>query len=122
MIIFIQHDIEDKTASLKYENITNDLSMIIHARFFDESSSCNTTETLTIEQKQYFDKIARFLAGFRQETIPSYSEDQFNGRGIVLTIVATQIFQCKVNLKMIEYIETRLPVQVKLKTTKNKSV
>jgi hypothetical protein len=56
VIILIQHDIEDKTIPVKYENITNDLindRLKSHARFFDESSSsCDTTETLTVEQKQ----------------------------------------------------------------------
>jgi len=118
MIILIQYDIEDKTSSVKYQNITNHLindRLRSHARFFDQSSSCNTTETLTVEQQQYFDKISPFLDQFRQQAIPLYSENEFNGRGIVLTVGATQISPCKVNLKMIEYIETRLPVQVKLK-------
>lgn len=121
VIILIYHDIEDKTISNQYENITHDLinnRLKTHARFFDESSSsCNTIETLTIDEKQNFDKIIQFITQFHQRNIPLYSDKQFNGRGIVLTVDRTQITQCKINLKMIEYIQTRLPVQVKQELT-----
>ncbi len=116
-IILISPNRDEKLLSPKYENVSDNLindRLRSHARFFNESfTSCNTTEILTAEQKEHFDKIAQVLAQFRQQTIPLYSENQFNGQGIVLTVGVPQISQCKVNLKMIEHTATRLPVQVK---------
>jgi hypothetical protein len=122
LIIFIQHDLEEKIVPSKHRGSTKDLindRLKSHAQFFDELSFlCNAKDTLTVEQKQDFDKIAQVLNEFRQQPVPLYSENQFNGRGIVLTVGAREISRCKVNLKMVEYIETRLPVQVKLKKLK----
>ncbi len=117
LFIFVRRDINNITTR-KYKNITKNLineRLRSHARFFEQSSSfCDTTESLTTEQKQYYDKMIEILVQLRQQTIPSYQEDQFNGRGIVLTVDAAQVSQYIVNLKMIEYTQTHLPVQVNL--------
>ena len=134
IIIFILHNSKDQVIGHNYKNTSNDLvnnrsrtdyknisrkfiknRLRTHARFFAESSSsCHkSTGTASVEQQQHFDKIAQALAEFRQQSIPSYSDDNFNGRGIVLSVGPLQIYQCKVNLKMIERTQTRLPVQVK---------
>ncbi len=108
----------DKLNSTDYENISSNFikhRLSTHARFFAESSSSchNAAGTASVEQQQHFDKIAQALDEFRQQSIPLYSDDNFHGRGIVLTVGPLQIYQCKVNLKMIERTQTRLPVQVK---------
>ncbi len=123
LFIFIHFGNDNVTARRKYKTITKDLineRLRSHARFFDQSSSfCNTTESLIVEQKQYYDKMTLILPQLRQQTIPSYPEDQFNGRGIVFTVDAGQVSQYMINLKMIEYIQTHLPVQVNFKINCN---
>jgi hypothetical protein len=117
LFIVVRRDINNITTR-KYKNITKDLineRLRSHARFFEQLSSlCDTTESLTTEQKQYYDKMIEILLQLRQQTIPSYQEGQFNGRGIVLTVDAAQVSQYMVNLKMIEYTQTHLPIQVNL--------
>ena len=123
LFVFIHFDFNNTTNRRKYKSITKDLineRLRSHTRFFKESSSfCNTTESLTIEQKHYYEKVIPILPQLRQQSIPSYPNDQFNGRGIVLTVDAAQVSHYMFNLKMIEYIQTHLPVQVNFKINCN---
>jgi len=74
---------------------------------------CNTSEPLDIEQKDAFFAISKFLNSFRQQMVP-YPNEYFHGRGIVLTVGPSQLTFARVNLKMIEFSGTRLPVQVNI--------
>ncbi|CAF1463033.1 unnamed protein product [Adineta ricciae] len=83
-----------------------------HTDFYNSSPSvCNMSAPLTSEQRQNFDQIRQFLIESREKFKP-YPEDYFHGRGIVLTIGKFQIPYAKVNLKMIQFTGTVLPVQI----------
>lgn len=94
-----------------------------HSRFFNSSScSPDATQKVTSEQKERYQKIFAILTELQEQTIAWHGNDQFSGRGIVLTLDdATEILQCQVNLQMIEYTETSLPVQVNAHTNDNHS-
>jgi hypothetical protein len=95
---FIQQLFEERLASyyLRYDHLL---------------PVCNTTNTLTDQQKDDFHKMSDLLRTFRKQIV-SYPVDYFNGRGIVLTAGNQQIKFTRVNLKMIEITQTKLPVQV----------
>jgi hypothetical protein len=72
---------------------------------------CNTTISLTDDEKNALDIIAIKMATLRTEIIP-YPNEYFHGRGIVLTTGKKQFKFARINLKMLEITGTRLPVQV----------
>jgi len=119
IIILINYNFEKKFSPIEYENISNTLIMgrlKSHSRFFDKSSPpCTLMGQLSFAQMQHLDKIAQVLKEFREQIKPTYPESQFHSRGIVLTVGVRQISLTKVNLKMIERTQTRLPIQVRLK-------
>ena len=83
-----------------------------HSRFYQrEQIGCVTNRTLNADETSNFDKISQSLVRFAGEMI-SYPEKHFHGRGIVLTVGFAQLRYLRVNLKMLELTQTRLPVQV----------
>ncbi len=77
----------------------------------DSLSVCNKTKSLTNNQSRAFDTMSELLQRFRKRIVP-YPNNHFYGRGIVLTAGPKQLKFAKLNLKMMELAETKLPVQV----------
>jgi hypothetical protein len=120
IIIIMPLDLKNRSGLLYYVNTGNNHlvnnRLKSYTQFFGESSPlCNTTEASPNGLQQHLSKTLQVLTQFRQQALPLYPEDYFNGRGIVLTAGILQIAQSKVNLKMMERTGTRLPVQVKSK-------
>ncbi len=85
-----------------------------YSQMYDNSSrECNTSRPLNDAQRDGFSAISELLISLRQQIIP-YPNNYFYGRGIVLTVGPAQLKFAKVNLKMIEFSGTRLPVQVNI--------
>lgn len=74
---------------------------------------CTRDRPLSDEEKENFQAIAETLKKIREEMQP-YPENYFAGRGIVLSVGRNQLPFAKVNLQMIGFTSTRLPVQVRM--------
>lgn len=85
-----------------------------HSRMYDNSPrECNISEPLKKQLEDEFSEISRTLISLRQQIV-RYPNEHFHGRGIVLSVGASQLKHAKVNVKMIELSGTRLPVQVNI--------
>ena len=121
IVVFLYMNVDNRSISTSYETralhrINNQLKN--HAQFFHSSSfPCNHTENVTSEQQQHYHRISQILTRLAGQTTLSSDHSHLHSRGIVLVLDSTQLHQCHVHLHMIEYTETRLPVQVKSHTT-----
>jgi hypothetical protein len=80
--------------------------------FYNDSFPvCNRTNPLTNTQKRDFQRMSELLQKFEEQIVP-YPTNHFYGRGIVLSVGSRQIKFAKVNLKMMEFTRTKLPLQV----------
>lgn len=126
MIIFLLINVEQQSVSSSYQTAPIDrINRYLqnHAQFFQSSSlPCNLTKTVMIEQIQHYNRISQILTQISEQISSVSNNDNFTGRGIVLALDATQIRQCQVNLHMIEYTETHLPVQVNLKIPQHEDI
>jgi hypothetical protein len=85
-----------------------------YSRIYDNSlRECNTSEPLDDQRKNDFSAVSKLLISLRQQIVP-YPNEYFHGRGIVLTVGPSQLQLTRVNLRMIEFSGTRLPVQVNI--------
>ena len=87
-----------------------------HRRLYENSSSiCETARAKDDEQNRNFNDVLKSLNSLRQQIVP-YPNDYFHGRGVVLTVGQSQLPFARVNLKMLEFSGTQLPVQVNILT------
>ena len=102
------------TTSVSFRQELIDERLRTYASMYDEKEvKCTADRPFQAEEKENYDTIEKMLTKIRSETIP-YPENDFTGRGIVLTMGAPQLPFIKVNLQMIAYTSTRLPVQVSI--------
>jgi hypothetical protein len=80
----------------------------------DSLPVCDKTNSLNNSQIYDFHRMSELLQTFRKQIIP-YPNNSFSGRGIVLTAGLSQFRYAKLNLKMIEFTGTKLPVEVRLR-------
>lgn len=85
-----------------------------HVKMYEEKNvKCTSERSFQGDEKENYDEIEKTLKKIQSEMI-SYPENYFSGRGIVLTMGDAQLPFIKVNLQMIEFTSTRLPVQVRI--------
>ena len=90
--------------------------LLNHRRLYENSSSiCETARAKDDEQNRNFNDVLKSLNSLRQQIVP-YPNDYFHGRGVVLTVGQSQLPFARVNLKMLEFSGTQLPVQVNILT------
>lgn len=74
---------------------------------------CKYDRHLDSAEQARFTEMTTLLEKIR-ESVPDYPKNHFYGRGIVLTIGEQQLNLAKINLQMIAFTSTRLPVQVSI--------
>ena len=92
------------------------LMLLFHIREgskFSNGLQVQTIQTGDLDDKQskLLSAIPKLLVELRKQMVP-YPNEYFYGRGIVLTVGIFQLSFAKVNLKMIELSNTRLPIEV----------
>jgi len=83
-----------------------------HTRTYnDPSGICQSYGGLNTKNKQTLESVARLLPKLRTKVV-KYPDEYFKGRGIVLTVGRNQLLHTRFNLRIIEWLRTKLPVEV----------
>ena len=83
-----------------------------HAKFYNSDSSvCQLNEKLKVEEELLLANATQILPLLKSQ-LSTYPDEYFEGRGIVLTVGQNQLLHTKFNLRIIEWLKTKLPVEV----------
>jgi hypothetical protein len=78
---------------------------------YNNTKVCELGNQLNETNKQILDNVTILLPQLRRKLLP-YPDGYFKGRGIVLTVGSNQLLHTKLNLRIIQWLKTKLGVEV----------
>lgn len=82
-----------------------------HRIAYENLTKCESKGKLNEKETQILNNVTRLIPEMQSQIIP-YPHRYFKGRGIVLTVGRDQLLHTKFNLRIIQWLKTKLPVEV----------
>ena len=103
----VELNIEEKNFNKAFQRLLDS-----HKKVYDPSNAeCSSGGNLEEKNEQLLENVRKLLPQLQNKLI-LYPNEYFKGRGIVLTVGNDQLLHTKINLRIIEWLKTELPVEV----------